>query len=85
MGGYKHRKRNELRCTVIAKQLVGHSDNSGYPQTAVHIQVAMKHSSECHGPERVIMDFGFTGGFPRPPGAAPRLDLRGTLLDSRTR
>jgi hypothetical protein len=61
---------------VITKQLVGHVDNSAYPQIAVDIQLALTTPANATGPVPVVMEFGF-GGFgagrggargPLPPG-----------------
>jgi hypothetical protein len=59
---------------VITKKLVGHVDNSSYPQITVDIQVALTTPVNAHGAVPVIMEFGFIGPFPRrpnSPGAAP--------------
>jgi len=71
---------------VISKTLVGHVDNSAYPQITVDIQLALTTPANAAGPVPVIMEFGggFGGGFggargPLPagrgavgaPGAAP--------------
>ena len=70
---------------VIAKQLVGHVDNSAYPQITGDIQLALTTPANAAGPVPVIMEFG-GGGFgpgrggargplpaaaPGAPGAAP--------------
>src|SRR5450759_650768 len=47
---------------VITKQLVGHVDNSAYPQITVDIQLALTTPANATGPVPVIMEFGF-GGF----------------------
>ncbi len=59
---------------VITRQLVGHVDNSSYPQVTVDIQVSLSTPANATGPVPVIMEFGFIGGFPRrppPPGVTP--------------
>ncbi len=66
---------NELNggVPVITKQLVGHVDNSSYPQITVDIQLVLSTPANATGPVPVIMEFGFIGGFPRmaKAGAAP--------------
>jgi hypothetical protein len=52
---------------VITKQLVGHVDNSLYPQISVEIQLALTTPANAVGPVPVIMEFGFIGGFPPRP------------------
>jgi hypothetical protein len=62
---------------VITKQLVGHVDNSAYPQITVNIQLTLTTPANATGPVPVMMQFGF-GGFggrgrapstnPAPPG-----------------
>ena len=54
---------------VITKQLLGHVDNSSYPEITVDIQLALTTPANAAGPAPVIMEFGFIGGFPRRPGA----------------
>ena len=55
---------------VIAKQLVGHVDNSGYPSITVDIQMTLVTPKDSKGPVPVLMMFGGFGGggFPRRPG-----------------
>lgn len=53
---------------VVTKQLIGHVDNSSYPQVTVNIQLSLTTPANATGPVPVIMEFGFIG--PRP-GAAP--------------
>ncbi len=55
---------------VITKQLIGHVDNSSYPQITVDIRLTLTTPANAKGPVPVIMEFGFGGG-PRPGGAAP--------------
>jgi hypothetical protein len=45
----------------ITKQLVGHVDNSSYPQITVDIQVTLTTPAHTTAPVPVIMEFGFTG------------------------
>jgi hypothetical protein len=47
---------------VITKQLVGHVDNSSYPQITVDIMMALTTPANAAGPVPVIMEFGFLGG-----------------------
>ncbi len=54
---------------VITKKLVGHVDNSSYPQIKVNIDLTLTTPANATGPVPVIMEFGFI--FPagaRPPG-----------------
>jgi len=46
---------------VVTKQLVGHVDNSSYPQITVDIQLSLTTPAKAAGPVPVIMEFGFTG------------------------
>lgn len=52
---------------VITKKLVGHVDNSSYPQVTVNIQLTLTTPANATGPVPVIMVFGFI----RLPGAPP--------------
>ena len=54
---------------VITKQLIGHVDNSSYPQVTVDIRLTLTTPANAKGPVPVIMEFGFGGG-PRPGAAA---------------
>jgi hypothetical protein len=66
---------------VVTKQLVGHVDNSSYPDVIVDIQATLSTPANAAGPVPVIIQFG--GGVPSqtavppppnpclPPGAAP--------------
>jgi len=54
---------------VITKKLVGHVDNSSYPQVTVDIQLTLSTPADASGPVPVIMEFG--GGFRFPPGFTP--------------
>lgn len=47
---------------VINKQLVGHVDNSAYPQITVDIQLVLTTPADAAGPVPVILEFG-GGGF----------------------
>ncbi|HKX27595.1 MAG TPA: hypothetical protein VJ302_07880 [Blastocatellia bacterium] len=53
---------------VITKQLVGHVDNSAYPQVTVDIRLTLTTPAEAKGPVPVIMELSFGG--PRPGAAA---------------
>jgi hypothetical protein len=57
---------------VIIKKLVGHVDNSSYPQISVDIQLTLTTPASATGPVPVIMElsFVFPPGF-RPPAGAP--------------
>ncbi|HXB69665.1 MAG TPA: hypothetical protein VNY05_15550 [Candidatus Acidoferrales bacterium] len=54
---------------VITKQLVGHVDNSSYPQITVDIQLTLTTPANALGAVPVMMEFGFTG-FPARGGGA---------------
>src|SRR6266540_450542 len=53
---------------VVTKQLIGHVDNSAYPQITVNIQLTLVTPAAAKAGVPVIMEFGFGG--PRP-GAQP--------------
>jgi hypothetical protein len=57
---------------VTTKKLVGHVDNSSWPQVTVDIQLTLTTPASATRPVPVIMEFGFTG-FPggRGPGRGP--------------
>ncbi len=44
---------------IIAKQLLGHVDNSSYPLITVNIQLSLTTPANAPGPVPVMMDFGF--------------------------
>jgi hypothetical protein len=50
---------------VVIKKLVGHVDNSTYPEITVDIQLTLTTPADAKGPVPVMMEFGFGG----PPGA----------------
>ncbi len=56
---------------VVAKQLVGHVDNSACPSIKVDIQMTLVTPAKAQGPVPVLMMFGGFGGggMPRPAGA----------------
>ena len=55
---------------VVTKTLVGHVDNSSYPQIKVDIQLSLTTPADAKGPVPVIMEFGFSfGGGGGPPRA----------------
>ena len=67
---------------VITKQLVGHVDNSSYPQITVDMQLSLTTPANAKGPVPVILEFGFD----RPSCAAsvnrwPRAGSNRRLLD----
>ena len=43
---------------VITKQLVGHADNSSYPQISVHISLTLTTPANASGPVPVVMELG---------------------------
>jgi hypothetical protein len=52
---------------VVTKKLVGHVDNSAYPQITVDIDLTLTTPAETDGPVPVIMEFGWVGSWGRPP------------------
>jgi hypothetical protein len=52
---------------VITRKLVGHVDNSSYPQITVDIQLTLSTPANATGPVPVIMEFAFVF----PPGVHP--------------
>ena len=63
---------------VVTKQLIGHVDNSAYPQITVNIQLTLVTPAGAKAGAPVIMEFGFGGPRPgfqpvanRPAGAPP--------------
>jgi hypothetical protein len=46
---------------VITKQLVGHIDNSAYPQITLDIQASLTTPAKASGPVPVMLEFGFGG------------------------
>ena len=48
---------------VITKQLIGHVDNSSYPDISVDIRLTLSTPTNALGPVPVMMEFGFGGGF----------------------
>jgi len=59
---------------VITKKLVGHVDNSSYPQITVDIRLTLTTPQNAKGPVPVIMEFGFQ----LPPGFVPPAPPPGT-------
>jgi len=55
---------------IVTKQLLGHVDNSSYPEIAVDIQLTLTTPTSVTGPVPVIMEFGYGAG-PRGAGRAP--------------
>jgi hypothetical protein len=57
---------------VVKKELVGHVDNSSYPEVTVDIQLTLATPAAAKGPVPVIPQFGFPPGMrariPQPPG-----------------
>jgi hypothetical protein len=56
---------------VITKQLIGHVDNSSYPQVTVDIRLTLTTPANATGPVPVMMEFGFGQLPPRPANATP--------------
>jgi hypothetical protein len=56
--------------SVITKKLVGHVDNSAFPEITVDIQVVLTTPANATGKVPVIMEFGFIGPFPGRGGKA---------------
>ena len=56
---------------VVSNKLIGHVDNSGYPQIQVDIQMTVVTPAHARGPVPVMMMFTYSGPLPpRRPGAA---------------
>jgi hypothetical protein len=53
-------KENVGDVPVITKKLVGHVDNSSYPQVTVDIQLTLTTPGNAHGPVPVVMEFGIS-------------------------
>jgi hypothetical protein len=53
---------------VITRKLIGHVDNSAYPQITVDIQLSLSTPANARGPVPVILEFGFGGRGPFRPG-----------------
>lgn len=58
------------RIPVIAKQLIGHADNSAYPLIEVNIEMTLVLPANAKGPVPVLMMFGF-GRLPAPSQPSP--------------
>ena len=64
---------------VITKEIIGHVDNSAYPEIKVDIQLTLSTPANAKGPVPVIMEFGlsaemramFAQRFPPPPNPGP--------------
>ncbi|HEY1495627.1 MAG TPA: hypothetical protein VGF49_13840 [Candidatus Solibacter sp.] len=59
---------------IVTKDLVGHVDNSAYPQITVDIQATLTTPAASKGPVPVVMELGFVfgpGGFPGRGGRGP--------------
>jgi hypothetical protein len=59
---------------VITKQIVGHVDNSSYPEITVDIQLTLTTPANVLKAVPVMMEFGFV--FPRPPANTPNANRR---------
>lgn len=57
---------------VVVKKLVGHVDNSAYPQVTVDMQLTLTTPANAKGPVPVVMEFGFAGFGPGRGPAAGR-------------
>jgi len=55
---------------VITKKIIGHADNSAYPQVSVDIQLTLSTPANAKGRVPVIMEFGYVF----PPGYTPPRD-----------
>jgi hypothetical protein len=64
-------KTNNGGVPVITKQLIGHVDNSSYPQVNVDIQLTLTTPADAKGPVPVIMQLTFI----LPPGLLKRLGM----------
>ena len=53
------RSRRSATSPVVTKRLVGHVDNSAYPQITVDIQLTLTTPANAAGPVPVMMEFGF--------------------------
>src|SRR5215210_4530556 len=56
---------------VVTKQLIGHVDNSSYPQITVDIRLTLTTPANAKAGVPVMMEFGFGALPPRPAGATP--------------
>ncbi|MGZ5191067.1 MAG: alpha/beta hydrolase family protein [Flavisolibacter sp.] len=65
---------------VITKKLVGHVDNSSYPEVKVDIDLTLTTPANASGPVPIIMEFGYVF----PPGFRPPLPPRDTSSVTRT-
>src|SRR5262249_53923871 len=61
-------KETKFDIPVITKQLIGHVDNSAYPQITVDIQLTLTTPASAKAGVPVMMEFGFGG--PRPGAVA---------------
>jgi hypothetical protein len=55
---------------VVTKKLVGHVDNTSYPEVKVDIQLTLTTPAKAPGPVPLMMEFGFSFGG-RPGGTGP--------------
>ncbi|PJJ83450.1 hypothetical protein CLV57_0432 [Mucilaginibacter auburnensis] len=70
------------RIPVIAKQIIGHVDNSAYPQIDVNIEMTLVVPTNVKGPVPVLMMFGMPGlPAPSAPTAAEVTRLNAALKD----
>lgn len=70
------------RIPVIAKQIIGHVDNSAYPDIDVNIEMTLVVPTNVKGPVPVLMMFGFPSlPAPSAPSAAEVTKLNAALKD----
>jgi len=55
---------------IVEKKLIGHVDNSSYPDITVDIEMTLATPANAAGRRVPVMIMFGRGGFPRPPGAA---------------
>ena len=65
---------------AIVKKLVGHVDNSSYPQDTVDIQLTLATPADAKGPVPVMMQFGFSFG--ARPGAVRPVTNSNAIIDA---
>ena len=56
---------------VVTRKLLGHVDNSAYPQIKVDIQLNLTTPAKASGPVPIVMEFGFIFGGGRGPVTLP--------------
>jgi hypothetical protein len=82
-------KESQGTVPVVTKKLVGHVDNSAYPQITVNIDMTLTTPANAAGPVPVMIELGFTPEFmamlakrlpPPPPGTPDRDAWKSELL-----